>query len=192
MGKKSKPSPFIIWELSKIWPWTILKTKRRRNNISSSRYTFKCGNELEVVTLDTITVLLVLEKVIFLAALLPSSPYLYALLIPVPQVTRRDPIVFIIQLFPLVVKVTNYDLIKMFCAFQVKFCWLCSMNLGVSLLKILVPGLSNSFPWNFFSLSMKLCSRPWLSHWGSKLTPLHNYVLLLRWEELLFSTSTHL
>ena len=145
MEKKSKPSPFIIQDLLKIWPWTILKTKRR-NNISNSRYTFKYGNELKIVTSDMIMVLLVLEKVIFLAALLLSSPHLFALLVPVPQVPRRDPIVFIIQLFPLVMKVANYDLIKMFCMFRVKFCWLCSTNLRVLLLKFLVPGLSNSFP----------------------------------------------
>ena len=181
----------MIWELSKIWCWTVLKTKRRRNNIFCSRYTFKYSNKLEIVTSDMITVLLVLEKVIYLAALFPSSPHLYTLLIPFPHVLRRDPIVFIIQVFRLVIKITNYNLVEMFCTFWVNFCWLCSTNFRVSLLKLVVPILSNRFSWNFFSLRMKLCSRPWLSHWGSELTPLHNCVLLIRWQKLLLCTSTH-
>ena len=138
-----------------------------------------------------VMVLLVLEKVIFLAALLPSSPHLYALLVPVPHMLRRDPIVCIIQVFPLVIKITNYNLVEMFCTFWVEFCWLCSTNFRVSLLKLAVPVLSNRFSWNFFSLRMKLCSRPWLSHWGSELTPLHNCVLLIGWQKLLLCTSTH-
>ena len=92
-----------------------------------------------------ITVLLVLEKVKFLAALLPSSPHLYALLISVPHMLRRDPIVFIVQVFPLVIKITNYNLVEMFCRFWVKFCWLCSTNFRVSLLKHVVPILSHRF-----------------------------------------------
>lgn len=75
-----------------------------------------------------------------------------------------------------IVLVCGLQLVEFFCAFRVEFFRLCSMNFGVLLLKFPVPGLSNSFPWNFFCLSTKLCSGPWPSHLGAKLTPIHNYV----------------
>src|SRR6266545_5987112 len=108
----------MVFKCTKIRSCTILKAKRWRNHITSSRYTFNNCYKFEIVTLNTISMLLRPEIIKLLAAFLPAPSHLYPFLIHSPSMLGGNTIIPSFQFILLIKVIIDDGFVEVFCAFR--------------------------------------------------------------------------